>query len=145
MPPLTSPPIKGVLEVPVSRVRELVEEGRMPALVREIIDGRDMEEPTLHDCSGMRWFVAGRHDTPSAVMAIRPRFHFSYARRVLEIEHLAGQKYGVVRLMKQAQVIAAASRMPLTGESAITNLEMFDVAIAMGFRKERARVTWRPT
>lgn len=115
----------------------------MPELEHTAVAGTP-DPPTLRDCAGMRWFIAGRLEAPSAFMAIRPRYHFAYSRRVLEIEHIAGSKFGVVRLLKQAQVIAAAADALLSGESAITNFEMFDVAIGMGFRKERARVTWRP-
>lgn len=141
--PLVTPPVRGVLEVHASRIGELIEDGRMPTLLRSHVQPV-YDPPTLHDLSGMRWFIAGRPDAPSAAMALRPRYHFAYMRRVLEIEHIVGSKFGVVRLMKQAQVLAAAAGMFLTGESAITNFEMFDVAIGMGFFKERARVTWRP-
>ena len=141
--PKASPPQRGVYEVSAEHVGALECAGLLPRLPARVTT-HDVygERPTEADRAGMRWFVTGDIHRPSGVMALRPRFHFAWMRRTLEIEHIAGSRFGVGRLLREAQNIAREAGVPLSGETALGNIEMLQFAAKAGFRRDRMRMTW---
>lgn len=144
-PARVAPLVRGVSEVEPARIAALAQFDLLPVIPAHVVqrsNAGNAEDPPPEYIAGLHWFVSGDPMKPTAIMAVRERYHFGYARRVLEIEHIAGLRTGVGRLLKQATVLAAYHGMLLSGETDMCNFEMLEMALKLGFRKDRTRVVW---